>query len=281
MEYDLHVFKPSPVDILLYVQLLVNSRKTVRTIKNYLSGAKLFVIERGGEASAFSHHMLSNFVKGVTRDSTHVPRQAIAIPTQTLTRACSFLMSSSDQGEIIAAAMLFAFTTMLRQCHMFYTPYGYMHIIKRGDVEFKGSKVLITVRSSKTTGRSHVTTIPIIASPSGPNCPVRALVRAFNIVPAGSHEPVFLDPVLRRPFPAAHANLILRSALSAVGFRGAVLASFHSLRRSSAQACIKAGLPLQDVQTHAMWRSAAVSSYVPREMINTAQVLTTRLANNE
>lgn len=279
IEYQLQVFAPSHVDILLYIQLLVNSHKTIGTIKNYLSGAKLFVAERGGDISAFSNHMIANFLKGIARKDTHVPRQAVPIPTSIMLRACSALRSLSQEGEIIAATVLFAFATMLRQCHMFYTPHGYMHIIRRGDLLDKGDVIQVSVRSSKTTGRAHLSIIPVYPVPSGPICPVAAIRRALASVPAGAADPVFISPVTRTPFGAAYANLMLRAALTAVGFAGAQAASFHSLQRSSVQACAKAGLPLDEVKSHGLWRSSAVRSYLPPPLGSTSRALNSRLAN--
>lgn len=280
LEYDLSMFQPSVVDLLLYVQLLVNSNKTVGTIKNYLSGAKLYILEHGGSPAAFSHHMLINFIKGISRRTSHVPRQAVALPTAIMVRSCVVLRSLSVEGEIIAAAVLFAFTTMLRQCHLFYTPHGYMHLIRRGDVRDNGETFLISVRSSKTTGATHLSVIPVHAVPHSAACPVQALRSALALVPAAPSDPIFLDPNTRRPFGAAHANLLLKWALTSIGFAGASSASFHSLRRSSAQACVRAGLPLEEVQSHGLWRSSAINSYVPRQLRCMSQAIKHRLANN-
>lgn len=280
LEYGLPVFQPSHVDIMMFVQMLVNSRKTIGTIKNYLSGAKSFIAERGGDPGPFSNHMVINFVKGLKRDSSHIPRQAVVIPVPIMNRICQLLTSISPQGEVIAAAILFAFTTMLRQCHIFYTKHGQMHIIRRGDLELKGDVAIVTVRSSKTTGRAHTSYIPIHAAPASPLCPFRALRNALALVPGNRHQPIFLDPSTSSLFPAGYGNLMLRSALTAVGFKGAAHASFHSLRRTSAQVCAKAGVPIEHVKVHGMWRSAAISSYVPRPMIRTAKVITQRLVNN-
>lgn len=280
IEYRLQVFHPTSTDIMMYVQLLVNSGKTIGTVKNYVSGAKLFVAERGGNAAPFSSHMLLNFIKGVNRHSSHVPQQAVSIPLPIITQSCQMLISMSSQGEVLAAAILFAYTTMLRQCHLFYTKTGHMHIIRRGDLELRRDLAIVTVRSSKTTGHSHTSLVQIDAAPSSPHCPVRSLRNAMSLVPAGRDWPIFLDPVTRRLITASHANLMLRLALSAVGFKESAQASFHSLRRASAQLCAKAGVPIQDLKTHGMWRSASISSYVPRPMLRTSKVISQQLVNN-
>lgn len=100
---------PTPVDLLMYIQFLKNSKKTIGTIKNYLSGAKCYLVERGASGLSFLHHMVVTFLKGTDRLSMHVPQQAVPIPTNTIIRACASLRGLSPEGEIIAASVLFAF----------------------------------------------------------------------------------------------------------------------------------------------------------------------------
>lgn len=223
--------------------------------------------------------MVTTFIKGVARKQTHIPRQAVSLPVPVIVRACVALRSFSRQGHVIAAAVLVAFASMLRQCHFFYTPFGYEHLITREDAQLRGDTLYLTVRSSKTTGPANRTVIPIKAVGDPRGCPVQAYQDALALAPARSRAPLFLNPTDNRPFAAATANLMLRSALTAVGFKNACWASFHSLRRSSAQECAKAGVPLGQVKSHGMWRSDAMAAYVPRTMGQSAQAIRDQLGH--
>ena len=70
--YKLPHFAPTVNAILMFTQFLANSHKNVVTVKNYLSGAKTFVRNAGGDLSAFDSYHVTNLLKGVARLSSHV-----------------------------------------------------------------------------------------------------------------------------------------------------------------------------------------------------------------
>lgn len=281
LEYGLDYTQLSPVEVLMYIQLLKNSNKTPGTIKNYLSGAKLYLMERGFSGTSFMHPMVVNFLKGTDRLSTHVITQAVPIPTNFILKACALLRGFSSEGDIIASSILFAFATMVRQCHLFYTAHGHGHLIPRRDVTVKENVLFVSVRSSKTTNIRNVSVIEVRAVPDPKACPVQGYLRALRLSPGGPHDVLFKDPRTGLAFQAARANLMLKSALAAAGFRGASGASFHSLRRSSAQLCARSGVPLEQVQQHGLWRSSGIRSYLSSPTIsNTSQVISKDMSSN-
>lgn len=280
LAYGLDAFSPEPTDIIMYIQLLQNSDKTIGTIKNYTSGAKTFLLERGRPGEAFSHHTVTTFVKGLARKSSHVPRQAASIPVRMLLDSCMHLRAFSTEGEILAACVLVAFSTLLRQCHLVYTPHGHMHLIRRRDVVFRGGSMYFHVRSSKTTDSNHLTVIPIHAVGDAWACPVRACRTAMTLVPGPPGAPIFLDPRTGLALHASRANTLFRLALGAAGFEGAPLASLHSLRRTGAQVCAKAGLHIDKVKDHGLWRSGGIRAYVPKHITDTPEALSASLSNN-
>lgn len=267
------VFEPDVTDILMYIQLLKNSSKTLGTIKNYISGAKGFLVERGHDSANFTHPMVVTFMKGVERHSGHVPQGAVAIPTKAIIQACVCLRRASVEGEVVAACVLFGFATMLRQCHLVYTPHGHMHMLHRSDITINKDMLLVTVRSSKTTSRRNVAVIPVHRASEPRACPVHAYERAIGLVQGPKHACLFLAPGSGRPLSAPRVNTMFRQALAAVGFKGALSASLHSLRRSGAHACIRAGLPIDQVKKHGLWKSDAVKTYLPKEISTTPRAL--------
>lgn len=281
LEYGLDYTHPTPVDLLMYIQLLKNSRRTPGTIKNYLSGAKLYLMERGFPGSSFVHPMVLTFMKGADRLSTHVLTQAVPVPTSFIVKACVLLRELSVEGDIIAASILFAFASMVRQCHLFYTPHGHGHLIPRQDVTIRHDSLEVSIRSSKTTNARNLSVIQICAVSDPKACPVLAYRRVLRLSPGGPHDVLFKDPRSGQAFNAARANLMLKSALAAAGFGGAAGASFHSLRRSSAQACARSGVPLEQVQRHGMWRSSGIRSYVSSSHFSQApQAISNTMSSN-
>lgn len=277
---NLEVFNPKVTDILMYIQLLFNSKKTLGTIKNYLSGAKAFLLERGFSGHSFVHPQIVTFLKGVERHSDHVPQPAVAIPPGIIIRACKRLRDTSAEGEVAAACVLFAFTTLLRQCHLVYTPNGYMHMLQRRDVLVTGEGMLVSGRSGKTTTRRSVNIIPVYRASQPGACPVLAFQHALRLAPGPLSACLFLDPNSGRPLSAPRVNAMFREALAGAGFRGAAAASLHSLRRSGAHVCARAGLPIDQVKRHGMWKSNAVKTYLPKEMSGTPQALADALTHD-
>lgn len=267
------IFNPEVTDVLMYVQLLNNSNKTIRTIKNYLSGAKAFLVERGLECTSFTHPLVVTFLKGVERHSEHVPQPAVPIQPNVILQACMCLRRASAEGEVVAACVLFAFTTMLRQCHLVYTPNGHMHMLRRCDIMIKQDTMLVTVRSSKTTSRRSATVIPVQRTSEHGVCPVHAYEQAIRLAPSSKYACLFLEPRSGRPLSAPRVNMMFRQALAIVGFKGALSASLHSLRRSGAQVCVRAGLPIDQVKRHGLWKSDAIKTYLPKEISKTPKAL--------
>lgn len=261
--YDLSILYPQPVDLVLYLQLLANSLKSPQALKNYLSGAKSFILERNGNVTNFTHIRVSNMLRTLVKRSTHAPQQAIALKINVIKAACRWLRGVSTEGEVVAGAILFGLATFLRQCHYVRTGTGSMHLIPRSDLYISEDKAIVTVRSSKTTSLSDVRHITILRVPGDPCCPVQALVHTLALVPASEKAPIFLLPPSGEVLSDIKAVSMFRVALGITGFRNYNLASLHSLRRSGPHACVSMGMSEQNISEHGGWRSKAVRAYLP------------------
>lgn len=263
ISYDFSIFNPEVIDLLMYIQLLMNSLRSPQSVKNYVSGARTFVCERGGNLSAFNSYMVIKMLKGHTKRSTHIPRPSPPVSVPVLVRACSWLRHHSTEGEITAAALMFGMTTFLRQCHFLYTRTGAMHLIPRSDLLFYQDRIVVVMRSSKTTALSHKKFITILRNPAQGICPVHLLNQALQMVPAPAESAIFLHPTSRRVISASRTLEMFRLALMAVGFRNWGNITLHSLRRSGPHACISAGAQIEEIRQHGGWRSNAINAYLP------------------
>lgn len=261
--YQLDAFNPGPVDLMLYAQCLANSRKMIGTIKNYLSGARSFILERGSVLLAsFAHPMLATFVKGLEKNIAAPPTQAITVPPRVIVAACDYLRNTSAEGVIVTGIILFLYATMLRQGHVLHMPHGEAHVITRGDLFFEQGSMLVLVKSSKTTTKANQSVIPVLSVNDLTVCLVNACRDAMALTPAGSISPVFLDPRMHLMLTPRRATALWREALLMVGFRQAPAATLHSLRRAGAHTCANEGVDIQHIKDHGMWRSAAVKKFV-------------------
>lgn len=263
LAYRFDVLAPAPVDIMMYTQLLVNSMKSPQSIKNYISGAKSFISQRGGNVYAFFHPTVVSLLKGFTRRSLYVPTQAPAIQFNFITQACTWLRAMSVEGEIIAGAVMFAITTFLRQSHFVFTRNGRPHLIPRSDLFFYPDRLVVVMRASKTTNASQQKHIIVMKNPATGVCPVYMIRQAMLLVPAPEEAPIFLDPYSYRVISPVRMLELFKIALAAAGHKQWASVTLHSLRRSGPHACIEAGSSVDEIRDHGGWRSNAVKTYLP------------------
>lgn len=89
--YSVPYLSPLPVHVCMFSQYLANKFRSVSSVKNYLSGARTWIIEHGGSTLAFAGYEQSNMVKALTKDSTHVVKCAFPILLQHLFKIVSYL----------------------------------------------------------------------------------------------------------------------------------------------------------------------------------------------
>ena len=137
---------PSLIDILLYIQCLANSFKTILAVKNYISGARSFLHQMGFPTEVFSSTLIQNLFKGLARLSTHVPLQAPALSVNDIKHMCDLLAVLGFPGTVARAAILLGFTTFLRQSNLLPTtgPTA-AYVIRRQDLDLQGSVLWVTI----------------------------------------------------------------------------------------------------------------------------------------
>ena len=263
ISYKLNYMSPDLIDILMFVQFLTNSFKSPQTVKNYLSGAKTFVIEAGGNYQQFLASMVRNMVRGVDKLSKHCVTQAPALSVPFIKKVCDQLRLLSDIGRVAAAMVLFVFATYLRQSNVAYTPDGFNHMVKRSDISFSTNHMWIHVRSTKTIRSSKGVVIPVKRSNSV-YCPVRAYEEALSLSRGSSNSYAFTEPGSNRPLYATKVNMLLRAVATSLRHPLAKAISLHSLRRSAAQACASLGISEEEIRDHGTWKSGAIYTYVPK-----------------
>ena len=264
--YNLNPYAPTLIDILLYIQCLANSYKTVTAVKNYLSGAKTSLQQMGIPIFVFLSPLVANLFKGLTRLSTHVPAQAPALRLIDIKRICDLLAALGPSARVARAAILLAFATFLRQSNLLPTPSpAAHHCIRRSDISLEEDVTWVRVNSSKTiSDPKDAVRIPVYKS-SSRYCPVNAYVQYALSVPLPADAQAFmLTPTV--PLSPQKLNSFLRATLTVIKHPQAKHVTVHSLLRSAAQACARAGASEADVMLHGTWSSSAVYAYVPKRL---------------
>ena len=266
LAYGFNYLAPTVSSSLLYIQCLVNSFKTITSVRNYISGARTYITMAGGDSAAFSSHLVNNLLRGAARLSTHVPRPAPALPRPALLRLCAGLRCLGGDGRVAMAAVLFGVATFLRQSNYLPTTLGREgpHLVRRRDVHRRGDSLMVIVHSTKTRTRGVApVSLLICPAPGSPFCPVAACSWAWREVPAGPGSPLFLLPSSGRPLRSSGLAALMRATLAATGPGPAPEVTVHSLRRTGALLASAGGAPDADVMAHGTWTSGAYRAYVP------------------
>ena len=267
--YNFDYLNPTPITLLLYIQFLANTHKNITSIKNYLSGAKTFVVAAGGQPWAFSTPFIPNLYKGLLRMSTHTPMPAPAIPIHTIKVMCDILAAMSTDGPTVQCAVLIAFASFLRQSNLLptYGP-GAIHALRRQDVCNDGTCLWLSINSSKTRVDPRMrVSIPVPAVP-GRHCPVLAWRDYIRRVPLAPDAPAFMLSATV-PLLPARMNFYMRTGLQAIKSPLAQFVTVHSLRRSGAQECARLVASQEQLMRHGTWASQAINAYVPKRLYST------------
>lgn len=79
VSYQVNYLRPSVIAAAMYTQFLANSYKAPATIKNYLSGARSWIVNHGGIDSAFASYEAHAVLKHNMNKSNHQPVQAFPL----------------------------------------------------------------------------------------------------------------------------------------------------------------------------------------------------------
>ena len=262
------VFYPDLLSILLYAQFLNNSFKSVQSIRNYMSGVKIFLSDRDYPVANFQNSAVKKLVKGFERLSSHVPQRAPALSTKTIKRVCDILVQFSLEGFVAASAILFGTCSFLRQSNFLSTQWlnESPHIINRNQLSVQKDVMWISVMSTKTLSKDKAVSIPIPRIKGSNYCPVKACIKAMQLVPGPDNGPVFLSPYTKGPMSASRVTALLRLALQMMGHPAAATATVHSTRRSGAQIAARSGASQDEVELHGTWASHASEVYAPKKL---------------
>lgn len=217
----------------MYVQFLANSLTSTASLKNYVSGARHWILHHGGDPSSFSSLPVADITKRLTSASAHVPAQAAPISPVNLKIICEFIDSSPSLPLCIKPCILISFVCMLIASNVIsptLTSWGGAHTLRAADIQLNPTGMLVIIGSSKTSSKARPQVLQILPSQDPNLCPVRALRHyAMNSVlrPSG---PAFVLPS-GRPLTASPVVCVIRSALGMARRTDVMQFSMHSLRR--------------------------------------------------
>lgn len=253
----------------MFARFLGNSFKSPSTVKNYMSGARTWIINHKGSIQPFMSPQVADVIKGVEKLSSHVATQAFPLSPAHIQIICTFIDLSPSIPLGVKPAILLSYASFLRASNVLsptMSGWGGPHTLKACDVRSSKNGLYIIVRSSKTI-KSKPVILEVFHSPSLFMCPVKAWYTYKSaLCPLNSGPAFMLSP--NTPLTPRHVVRVMRLALKWAGVPNSSSVSMHSLRRGAGQAAQASGAGQHDLLAQGTWRSKSVlNSYLRPQTI--------------
>lgn len=255
--YKIQPLAPTSTDLCMYLQFLKNSYSAPTTIKNYLSGARTWLAEHGGNLAAFSSFEYHQLFSSLSKRSLHIPRRAAPL-TWDHVRIISRFMDHTPAIPLSAkACLLIGFHTFLRSGNLLsptMSSWGGAHTLTPRDLVMSAQGLAVSIRSTKTKSDPAPLTCVIPWQEDPLLCPAQAWMK-YNV----NIKPWVLGPAFltdsRLPLTPRHMVGFMRLALQGCKTIDPALVSMHSLRRGAVQEAVNNGVDKNIIKERGMWRS--------------------------
>lgn len=251
--YNVPYLNPSILNVCMYSQYLANCHTSVSSIKNYLAGAKSWVLEHNGNVSAFISHEISMMNKSIAKKDVHVVKRAQPLSWSDIQKICIFLDSAKNAPLAVKPLILIAYTCFLRASNLVKSsagPWAGPHTLLAKNIFEVSEGLIVVILSTKTRTRPYTMTISRL--PAQQFCPVYAWHHYNQIVRPQLSSPAFIHED-RSPLSTTVVVALMRAALASDPNRNSLLITMHSLRRGAAQDSNKAGVSSQDIMKRGGW----------------------------
>lgn len=255
--YHLNPLAPSNRQLCMYIQYLKNSYSAPTTIKNYLSGARTWIGEHGGDLSPFSTLEYQQLTTGLTKRSSHQPRRAAPLEWKHIQAIVTFVESTPNVPAAVKPCILIGYNTFLRSSNLLsptMSSWGGAHTLSAQDLSLSDLGLEISVKSTKTKSDPQPVKTTIPWSPSSHCCPAMAWFKYVTKIRPWALGPAFLTDD-GAPLTARHVVGFMRLALKNCSDLDPGRISLHSLRRGATQSAAQQGVPHEVIKERGMWRS--------------------------
>lgn len=214
--------------------------------------------------------ILSTVLRGIKRTLGAPPKPRLPITVSLLLGIRSRLNLNSSKHASFWAICLVAFFGLFRKAHLLpssESTFSPKHMFIRSDFNFYQSSLYINVRWSKTIQLGQRTvTIPLVAIPTSPLCPVTAVSQAFRLTPGCTSTYQALcwrdshacknSVFTYKSFMASMKQILRELGVSSEQY------GTHSFRRGGATFALEAGVPLDTISLLGDWKSDAMFLYL-------------------
>ena len=270
----------------LYAQFLSRTFRSPESVRNYIHSVKKLYLILELPTKIFDDLDLKLTLRGISRLKKHVPKRAEPITPSILLEIHS-LLDMSDQFHVVCWALfVIAFFSMSRKSNLVFTPgkYSTNHMILRKHITVLEDCLILKFYSSKTIQfGKKVHTVPLVAIPGSPLCPLNSYISMCNVVKIPDSAPAFCISHKQGFAPLTYSNFqgFLRTVLSLLGYSSSKFSS-HSFRRGGATWAFKNYVPGELIKDHGGWASDAYLLYLDLSFdnkLNVSKSMTSSLVN--
>lgn len=263
--YNVAYLSPSVTQVCMYSQYLANAYKAISSVKNYMSGAKSWVFEHGGNVASFLAPQLDTMIKSLTKKSTHVVKRAFPLSFDHVYAITCYLDSASNVPPCVKSCILLGYSCYLRSSNLvapnFALWQGDHTILARDIISIQGG-LRVVIPSTKSRRVPYDLIVPSNSIQS--LCPVRAWHLYKSAVQPDPSGPAFM---LSKSSPLTPGVVVrfMRYALAKYPNVDVQAITMHSLRRGAAQAAEDAGASASDIMARGGWKSkSGLTPYLVR-----------------
>ena len=236
----------------------------------YLNYVGLLHRELGMTNPLLDDWVVSSVLRGLRRIRGVPPKPRLPLTIPLLFAIRGRLNLNCSKHASFWAICLVAFFGLFRKAHLLPTSGSDFHpgrMFTRSDFTVRPDAIFILVRWSKTIQMGQRTvTIPLVAAPGSPLCPVAAVSHAFSLCPGlapSSQAFMWRDSaaIQNVAFTYKAFMTIMKQLLCDVGVDPSLYGT-HSFRRGGATFALEAGVPLDTISLLGDWKSDAMYLYL-------------------
>ena len=261
---------PSPENIIIYMEFLVETKNSPDTVSNYVSGVKMCLKKMRVPVHAFQDQLVQDALKAIASTVRYVPQPSKPIPHQTLE---VIIPNISDPEEVaIKCFLVVSFSSVFRQSSI--APRSVMGFddtrnLCRGDVVIKAGQVWLRHKWSKSEQSSlsshELKRLPEI--PGSVLCPTQAIYDMLYTTPTlSSAQPLFCFHN-GGPIPLSYITKVWNSVIKKLRLPRREH-TLHCLRKGGSDFINRTTGGEDTTQIYGRWRGKkAMSTYI-RDMAN-------------
>lgn len=280
MSYNVQYLSPPIIDLMMNIQFLKNSFASQTSVKNYLSGARTWVLQHQGSVQSFDSIEVKQMLAAIDATSVHVPSPAYPLTSDNVKHVCDYIASHPDVPLAVKPCILIGYTCFLRACNLLSPStrnWIGSHTLLASDIVLTQTGLSILLRSSKTFNVKNSKVLHVHKVDNPRYCPVTAWLMYKSYVNPCPVGPAFMvndyTPLVSRVVVD-----ILNVALKPILPLNSKL-SMHSLRRGGTQTAANQGASNEQLMIHGTWKSAkGLRYYLPKQRNRVPNIIANSLA---